>query len=406
MTVIKFLPAFARSFWRHSTFNRGIQLPFDPRRAGTPLYRPDVLLSYHYWRMEPTLGDWRDRGYVFGDSGGFSIRTLGASKLDPVAVMRWQEQVCSSGCILDMPADDKQKGRVWDKALQTTLANVSCVVPLYEGFRKAGTPFRWWGVLHGAFGAEVEHWHRQVADIYPFTAEGEGWATGPEPRKDPATVALMLRFLHSKKVKRLHLLGSANPGTMAVLYAFGPEAGFEFISYDAANAVHSGRNRSIYIPTMDGMSWTYLKEKSREEGDVAWLMRRYMWDKCECGYCAELRACQPTIEGVPDFFWSTYSILHNWLLLFETFERYLAAVAQQGGDALLRTVLSKADYRDALRAYHAGVLPTQTPSGSAFGLLGGAGGQRYLKEKEPPPPPPYAGPNLFDLAGAKKARVK
>jgi hypothetical protein len=176
-----YLPATTAARWNGSFVNPTPLHWMDPRTRGDAGYYPRILISYFHWNRTKFV--FPEEGYVFGDSGGFSIMSLGAN-VDPRDVLAWQARSTNAGLILDVPpfADDKTGTEVgWSAGLARTVEHVRRALPIYETLRAAGNPFRWWGVIQGRSWEEMREWHQAISAVYPFTDDGEGWAFKAHP---------------------------------------------------------------------------------------------------------------------------------------------------------------------------------------------------------------------------------
>ena len=96
-----------------------------------PFNYPHTLISYVRWQQPFKFPS---GSYVFGDSGGFTLRSPTRSlKIDPLDVLHWQASQCSVGCLLDVPPGIKQ--RIWDRALSATIDHTKRALPHYERMR-------------------------------------------------------------------------------------------------------------------------------------------------------------------------------------------------------------------------------------------------------------------------------
>src|SRR5690242_2465817 len=330
-----FLPVWGRSRFEAAKKDVGIKHWWDE----PPLHYGHSLFSYVHWgKLPPRQRTMRESWappkecYIFGDSGGFTLRgglsvkriqtksnyaprTIDQYKLDPVSVLKWQISICTVGCVLDLPPKGAKR-RLWEKGLDVTAANTARAVATYEKYRAKGSKFRWWGVIHGNNPQEQEEYYRRIADVYPFTDQGEGWTIRAEPQVDTNTVASTLRLVKRLGIKRLHLLAATGQEVAAVIFALGPESGLEVVSYDSAYAIKAGFNRQIFVRTEPGAyKWEILKEEGKEKH-----VREYLTETCECEACLWMRVrSQETKKGVmatvkgKDFggWWSTWCQLHN-----------------------------------------------------------------------------------------------
>lgn len=366
------LPTTLADYWNVRPMNW-----MDPNSREAGAYHPFALLSYYHWRtarfrFEPDT-------FVFGDSGGYSIATLGAN-IDPVSSLRWQILNCSVGVILDVPPYISQGSAVlggsassnWGKALRTSALNTQKALPVYLEAREQGTDFRWWGVAHGETPEQLDEWYDRIADIYPFSDEGEGWALKVHPANDTVQLARVLRWVKSKGIKRVHFLQMTGTPALATLFAYAEESGLEFASYDSASSSFSGINRTVFVPHSGGWGYEPLSEKYRETGGEDRKARDYLMNTCDCTSCDWLRkdmeehrehleTPQPR-TGTIEEYWKYRMIFHNTLLTIQTHRALEEAVAEDP-DGILRTLLGKNRMRvlRALRHQEARIVTQGTP---------------------------------------------
>ncbi len=363
-------------------------------------YYPHLLLSYFYFRNVAL--QLPDDGYVFGDSGGFSVMRYGQGRaravyfydpwkktcsnilkgsggaehqrcVAPVDVVRWQANLasCDAGVVLDMPPVTLEGKNVWTVALQETLKNIRAALPYYERLRDSGGEFKWWGVAHGWTQEELDMWWREVSAIYPFTEEGEGWAfKARDPSYSPEAIARCLYFIKTRRIKRAHFLAAAKPVGIATLLVLGPEAGLEFVTSDAESAGLLARNRKIICQSEYGMRYTYVEEKGEGREVRDWLLQ------CPCASCTQIEgdakrwvAQLGDVEGGEyNEYWTFRFHFHN-VLAHVSMVAALQSAAEEDPDALLREVLGK-KYSTVLRSAE-GRESTQMSTGVPRSMLEG-----------------------------------
>lgn len=324
-----YLPALKPGDRQGSRWARSPISCMDPRLRGTAAYHPRALCAYWYWRTQRFV--WEPEDFIFGDSGGFSVRTLGV-RIDPEAALRWQLRYCNVGVLLDAPP--WKRWSQFRECLTRTVAATKAALPFYRAARKKGTPFRWWGVVHGRTTHELERWWRGVAQVYPFNDDGEGWAFKPHPLNDPAAMRQVLDFVHDKGIRRAHFFATAGYNAVDALCCYGPRAGLEWASCDSATAnFFEGANRWFRVP-MGG-----FRAKWRDPVAVS----RYMMEQCRCVSCHLLRQdVQEDPSLMPDdpkqitnsIYVKHRLILHNTLTMldeFETLRRRYAELPTSGG---------------------------------------------------------------------------
>jgi len=340
----------------------------DPRLKGTAGYYPHALASYYHWRglqHRPFPED----GFLFGDSGGFTVMT-GDVSIDPRDVIDWQVKNCTVGAILDVPPIDKHGDKMYEEGLERTCKNIRVALPRYEKHLAEKGKYRWWGVVHGWTVDELDRWWATVSKIYPFTGEGEGWAFKPRPNITSRTTARVLHFIKQHdEIKRAHLLMTTGVDAVATLLCLGPEAGLEFASYDSTTFTLMATNRSLIDPTEDGLAWEMTRELKEDRRQRSRLQKH-----CQCFSCEQLRG---DIERYPDLLpnnegWTGYWVFrfayHNLLSQLQVFGNLRKLIQQDGSERALETVLGKKDAGAALRAFE-GREAFKDESGSSRGLL-------------------------------------
>jgi len=323
---------------------------------GPPMHYPHALISPVHWQKP---FHFPASAYIFGDSGGFSLASKTMSdklKVDPVGVLRWQESLCTVGCILDRPPVGlRPDQRIWEQGKRETIEHTIRALPVYKEMLQRGTKFRWWGILHGSNVAEIREYYAAIAAVYPFDQPGEGWAIRPEPRVDIDASTRSLRVLKQLGITRAHFLAATSQDVIAVLLALGPQAGLEMLTYDSAYAVKSGFNRHVFRPNDDGLTFSIMTEvgESRESRD--WLL-----NKCPCPVCAHMRVRseqEPRAHAqlhskVFGGWWSSWLQFHDLYVQQDLTQRQ-AEYAEKNPEGLLRKMLSVTDYSRIMRVFEA-----------------------------------------------------
>ena len=360
----------------------------------SPGYFPHALISYYHWRSSRRELD-RNKIQIFGDSGGYSIATLGAeeTRIDPTSVIYWQIKYCSVGVILDVPPFINVGSSVlsgsavsnWEKALDTTVENTRRALPIYLRARREGTPFRWWGVVHGETAEQRDEWYSRVADIYPFDDEGEGWGVKVHPANSTTHLAALLRWCKRRGITRTHWLQMTGVPAVMTLFLLGPIAGLKYASYDSAASSFAGINRAVYKMNPDGISFTSVVEKTKlgeTQGQEILL-------DCPCQSCEWLREDLPQRKkllkaerdwkrklkkpGEPELmeYWKYRMIFHNTLIAARIYENLDKRCAEEGF-ALAKEFLGYARFAKTMRAfrgYQEGMQEAQVLKGSPVSIL-------------------------------------
>jgi hypothetical protein len=338
----------------------------DP--AFPEVYRPVALGSYHYWKTED-FELMNPEMTFFGDSGGFSLVTVGAS-LCPEAVIRWQVDQCTRGAILDVPPYRMAANKVlmgsaadhWEDSLNRTLSNVRRALPIYLEARKAGTPFRWWGVIQGETWDQLNEWHGRVSEIYPFTDEGEGWAFKPHPTNNVVVLARLFRFVREHGIKRAHFLQTTGARAAGVLLGLAQlTRSLELTTYDSASASQYGANRHCWVLGDEGMKVVGHRPRP-------FNAEYFLSAKCDCPACrwfAEERETELGDVLLPDRL-----IQHNHEMLFRLFDNIWSAA--QADPERVVAKFSRDDHGKVMRELEGvAVQKTAARTQSIFDLLGG-----------------------------------
>ena len=316
-----------------------------------PLGYAPALIAYPQW---PTPFTFPRGTFIFGDSGGFTLRGARSRKhFPPGAVVRWQAAQCTVGCVLDLPPHGGVR-RLWHEGMDKTVRNTREALPEYERLREAGTPFRWWGILHGNDEREMRDYHAALSAVYPFTDEGEGWAIRVGPTPTAETTARALRLYKDLGITRAHFLMATAFDVIATLYAFGARAGLTLLTFDSTTPMTYARNRCICHPHRDGLA---LKPHHETEDDTA--AREWLLEDCPCPvceYCRDQARTTPegqeaveTMEYGP--WWQAWTTLHNIQMYLAVVERH-KRLAATDPDGLLRAVFKPSEAETRLRRLH------------------------------------------------------
>ncbi len=361
------LPTTLHDKWRMGPMNW-----LDPGAKETGAYYPNILISFYHWRS--SRFDFDDDVYIFGDSGGYSVATLGA-EIDPIEVMWWQIKNCTAGCLLDVPPFVSVGAAVlggnassnWKEALRVTIENTKRALPVYLDALDRGESFRWWGVVHGETDSQLEEWYARISEIYPFDHPGEGWALKPHPANNPISVARLIRFAAATGIKRAHFLQMTGLSALTTLFALGPRSGLEYASFDSAAASFSGINRTVFVPSANGLFIKPITEKFREGETFAQEILR----ECPCRSCQWLREELENVEEV-DYseYWKYRMIFHNTLIAIQTYENIEKACQEDYLQALKQKLKHRfGPVMRALEGVGEGLQEKQVPLGTPQSFL-------------------------------------
>lgn len=298
-----------------------------------------LLASYGLWKDKDLPPVWTHRGFVFGDSGGFSVVSAGAN-VDPERALLWQIRNCHAGVILDIPPYDfggksqftGSSADRWHECIKRTIGNVQRALPLYNaylseksGFLPPAELFAWYGVVQGEDYSQLEEWYEAVAAVYPFNFNFEGWAMAPKPCNDTPTVVRFLRLVKEKKIRRVHVLQTAAAGAVAVMVAFAKMAGVESLTHDSASVHINTANRNIFYRrpgTLDGV-WLGLNGVHHEGWPAVF---KYTGKYCKCYACQAVQYDWKKGKEIAERDYRHRLLLHNFLAMRELEKAIHAAV--------------------------------------------------------------------------------
>jgi hypothetical protein len=327
-----YLPAFGmcspNSYLLSNQWASSEMSSMDLRLRGTEAFHPYALASYWYWRRQQF--EWEPEHFIFGDSGGFSAMTLGA-QIDPRESFSWQIRYCTVGAVLDTPP--VRQWSAFRECLARTVAATAAGLPLYLAARERGTPFRWWGVVHGRTTDELDEWYRAISKVYPFTDENEGWAFKPMTEgsrtNDPEAMRRVLTFIETRRIRKAHFFATSGRNAVETLAFYGPGAGLEWASVDSTSTIQAGARRRLLVATPGG--WAMLQGKA--------AVRR-MVEQCSCRSCDLLRQDvreQPDLINTSNYL-RDRMMFHNTLLMVSEFAALAAgpSTAKQSSTQPLR----------------------------------------------------------------------
>lgn len=269
---------------------------------------PHVLTSYYYSRkiknyrealaIKPEITLW-------ADSGGFSLATKGA-KIDPLEVLRWQENNSDIAFTLDFPPIDVEGGNQTSSgsfnyiSLSKLRGHAIKTAENNKIFAKerANNKLLIYNVIHGNRLAYMEEWWKYNGD-FPF----EGYATGSKPTGDALYQAFNIAFLHSKGVRqRIHLLGVSGIRVLPTLAYLSKYV--DPISFDSTSYGRGALNRTYMLP---GKLSSHISFGQDYDGSISELT-------CNCPICEKTNPNELASSGT----WPGMLVaLHNLYLIKE-----------------------------------------------------------------------------------------
>lgn len=238
-------PQFEGTYWKKNyLFNDRYSLKwFD---AGRSFFHYPYMLSnafnnintFNYREYHGFPND--QKHILIGDSGGFQIVSYakkGVSvNIEPIKILRWQEQNCDIGMNLDVPLFDN-----FSDSLSKSIENFQC----FENSRQ-NYDMILCNVLHGRNYKELTTWYSGVKDF-----DFDGWAIGVKPADNIYLQIWAYLFLYENNAKGLnnycHFFGVGSPRTMVALsllqHKIGLPIGFDASSYNVGSTA-----REYFLP--------------------------------------------------------------------------------------------------------------------------------------------------------------
>jgi len=196
-------------------------------------HHPYLLMSAYYGLKNEK--DFRkkigfpDDGILVGDSGGFQNVSLKAN-LSPIEVLKWEENNCDIGIILDIPPYNLVglaafgKMKEFNKSLQQTYENAK---KMYE---EKSTKMKLYGVIQGQTYKQKIEWMKKMMEIGDF----DGYALSPKPSDSLFEIASHLLIALENGIKNMHILQVSGIQERMILNYFFKEIDDGFITYDSA----------------------------------------------------------------------------------------------------------------------------------------------------------------------------
>ena len=254
------------------------------KEYGLSWWKDDCFYKYPYLLVSAAYGkDIRnfrekyeiDKDVLFvGDSGGFQAVTQDKD-LDALEVLRWMEDNCDVGFILDRPPyeDDGTSffGNIvdFDKHMETTRQNTELMTT-----KKRNKHLKLYGVIQGNTYPRINQWYNTMKDF-----EVDGWSLAPKPSSDIFNIALYGIYAIQNLDTPIHLLAVSGVQTM-IIVAYLSKFYNHKITYDSSSYA-SGCIRKEYLLPYDislKMSFGTYLAKSHTVKEVP----------CTCPVCSKI----------------------------------------------------------------------------------------------------------------------
>lgn len=188
-------------------------------------FYPNFLISAYYGKSVPDLRkNVDDDVFIMGDSGGFQNVTMNAN-LDPLEILKWQENNCTAGLILDCPPFEKIENsaafgacspEVFRNSLLKTCENAKLQLQNRENKK-----YKMFGVIQGDSDKRRREWYDKISNIEKEHGKFNGWALSPKPSSDLLEIAQHFMLIKEKNISEpLHVLQVTSEEGIALINYF------------------------------------------------------------------------------------------------------------------------------------------------------------------------------------------
>lgn len=233
-----------------------------------------VLFSYQY--AGKTSPGYRKRHIgnhitsIIGDSGGFSAASLGV-KLDPIDVIRWENNFCDIGFTLDLPPFDSDPihggfltGDAMVKCMKISNKNAEVMMA------RKSEDLKLYLVVQGNDRKTRQDWLDGGMKEYD---NWDGFALSVKPQHDPFILIDWLKLAIDNGMRDIHILGVTGRLTMGILVYFSKY--FNSVKVDSSSHSMGSRHRKYILP---GQLGKHMKMSGREGCHPTTL-------PCDCKIC-------------------------------------------------------------------------------------------------------------------------
>jgi len=172
-----------------------------------------------------------DSTFIMGDSGGFQNLTQNAN-LNCLEVLRWQENNCDSGFVLDYPLLSSLSLKEKKEYQHKTIDNA-----IYMHKNRKNDKFKLYAVVHGHNEKDVDYMidlYKNVIDISNFDGIGVGVARNVTNLK--FTIKLIVTMIYKLKTfnKNMHLFGISGLNIIPLIAYLQTKVNFN-ITFDSSS---------------------------------------------------------------------------------------------------------------------------------------------------------------------------
>ena len=256
--------------------------------AENPLfYHPNLLVNYYYSKEVKNKEVYKNikrdiKGQYFGDSGGYQTMSVdGGVNIDPLDVLRWQEENVNIGIGLDeaLPGYNAE-----DDMFDFNTTFLHCAEKSAKNFEIQSkniqnNDFKYLTVLHGTTLERLNYWWNLIKDI---PSDGYSIATR---NNNVFNTALFYCFLKDRidSNKIIHSLAGSGMKIFPILLKFSKYWGQNF-TFDNSFVMHDTRMKAYYVES--GIDLIMKKSNAK----ILYIGRNSHIDEnleppCNCGVC-------------------------------------------------------------------------------------------------------------------------
>ncbi len=207
-----------------------------------------MLVSTYYGIKTPNYRDFYKiprKGFtLYGDSGGFQNATVEGANLNPVNVLRWQEENCDIGFILDYPIAPSAPDNLIEIYRKRTTENAELALSKHQN-----KEMKLYGVLHGRNKEELHTMSKQYQDLSRF----DGIALGSiVPKKSDYMYIAYISMLFAEEIqdyKKLpvHFFGVSGVNSLPIILYIAHKYDLN-ITFDSASYGVGAQHREYWNP--------------------------------------------------------------------------------------------------------------------------------------------------------------
>jgi len=235
-----------------------------------------------------------DKSKIFADSGGYQITTMN-KKIEPFAVLRWQEKIADVAFTLDVPPHYGGQENYDDWIRKCRLKSNENADVMWRF--KQNDDMQLWGVVQGRDFDECKDWYEDLTKEHQY--DGYSIALSINAGAKDKTPWIKQLMFAKTIPKRFHFLGWSEPLFVIVLAKLAKVMNLDY-TYDTSTANIGARFGKYIDPNSFHHIW--LSKKRRNRSTISKL-------PCDCPVCSK--------HNVEDLCWIPELInLHNLYVKF------------------------------------------------------------------------------------------